>query len=217
MHFYLTPVGNGNMVSLVKIGYDLTKQCQQDVPHLGIGLEPTPRLLRKRSAENSLRALLLVLASPLSHGSSKDPGKVIAGWVEKISFGKEPLITKAKLDSGAKTSSIHAANIEQFKRKGARWVRFDLILEDTGGKIHKIHMEKPKARRVRIKTNDESVDDLRSVVELEFCFDGRPRKTEFTLADRSEFIYDILLGREFLAGTAVIDPQSTFLTMARCP
>ena len=162
-------------------------------------------------------ALLLVLASPLSHGSSKDPGKVIAGWVEKISFGKEPFITNAKLDSGAKTSSVHAANVEQFKRKGARWVRFDLILEDTGGKTHKIHMEKPKVRRVRIKTKDESVDDRRSVVELEFCFDGRPRKTEFTLADRSEFIYHILLGREFLAGIAVIDPQSTFLTMARCP
>lgn len=166
---------------------------------------------------NWIIALLLVLASPLSHGSSEDPGKVIAGWVEKISFGEKSLVIKAKLDSGAKTSSIHANNIEQFKRKGKRWVRFDLILEDANGKTHSIHMEKPKARRVRIKSNDENVDDRRPVVELEFCFDGRPRKTEFTLAGRSDFIYDILLGREFLAGVAVIDPQSTFLTMAKCP
>lgn len=161
-------------------------------------------------------ALLFVLASPFSHASSSDPGKVIAGWVEKITFGEKQLIIKAKLDSGAKTSSIHAINVENFKRKGKRWVRFDLLLEDINGKVHKIHMEKPKARRVLIKNIDEETEDRRAVVELDFCFDGRPRKSEFTLADRSGFIYDILLGRKFLAGTAVIDTQATFLTMARC-
>lgn len=163
-----------------------------------------------------LVTLMLVLVAPYSNSSSKDPGKVIAGWVEKISFGEEPLIIKAKLDSGAKTSSIYAINVENFKQAGERWVRFDLLLEDADGKEHKIHMEKPKARRVLIKSTDEENEDRRAVVELEFCFDGRQRKSEFTLADRSGFIYGVLLGREFLAGVAVIDPQSTFLTMAKC-
>lgn len=158
----------------------------------------------------------LLLAAALAHGSSRDPGKVIAGWVEKISLVEQPLVLKAKLDTGAKTSSIHAINIEPFMREGDRWVKFDLLLDDVDDKQHTLHMEKPKVRRVRIKDHD-GVDDRRAVVELEICFDGRKHVTEFTLADRSEYIYDVLLGREFLQGIAVVDPDSTYLTQAHCP
>lgn len=158
----------------------------------------------------------LLLAAPLAHGSSSEPGKVIAGWVEKISLYEPPVVLKAKLDSGAKTSSIHAANVEPFVRDGERWVKFDLLLTDVDDKQHTLHLEKPKSRRVRIKDADGD-HDRRSVVELEICFDGRRHVTEFTLADREEYIYDVLLGREFLKGIAVIDPESTFLTQAHCP
>jgi len=163
-----------------------------------------------------LCAAILLLAAPLTHGSSQDPGKVIAGWIEKISLVEQPLILKAKLDTGAKTSSIHAINVEQFKKDNDRWVRFDLLLRDVNDKQHTIHMETPKARRVRIKNTDGD-HDRRAVVELEICFDGRKHVTEFTLADRSEYIYDVLLGREFLQGVAVVDPENTFLTQAICP
>jgi len=95
-------------------------------------------------------------------------------------------------------------------------VRFDLLLTDENDKQHTIHMETPKARRVRIKNTDGD-HDRRAVVELEICFDGRKHVTEFTLADRSEYIYDVLLGREFLQGVAVVDPENTFLTQASCP
>ena len=163
-----------------------------------------------------LCAAILLLAAPLTHGSSQDPGKVIAGWIEKISLVEQPLILKAELDTGAKTSSIHAINVEQFKKNDDRWVRFDLLLTDENDKQHTIHMETPKARRVRIKNTDGD-HDRRAVVELEICFDGRKHVTEFTLADRSEYIYDVLLGREFLQGVAVVDPENTFLTQASCP
>ena len=163
-----------------------------------------------------LCAAILLLAAPLSQGSSQDPGKVIAGWIEKISLAEQPLILKAKLDTGAKTSSIHAINVEQFKKNDERWVRFDLLLKDENDKKHTIHMETPKARRVRIKNTDGD-HDRRAVVELEICFDGRKHVTEFTLANRAEYIYDVLLGREFLQGIAVVDPENTFLTQASCP
>jgi len=158
---------------------------------------------------------LLLVGAP-AHGSSSDPGKVIAGWVEKISLVEPPLVLKAKLDTGAKTSSIHAINVEPFKKQGDRWVKFDLLLTDVDDKQHTVHMETPRSRRVRIKDNDGDYD-RRAVVELEFCFDGRKHIAEFTLADRSEYIYDVLLGREFLLGIAVIDPENTFLTQASCP
>jgi hypothetical protein len=160
--------------------------------------------------------IALLLVTMPAHGSSTNPGKVIAGWVEKISLGELPVMLKAKLDTGAKTSSIHAANVEPFLRDGVRWVRFDLLLKDVDDKQHTLHMEKPRSRRVRIK-DDDGEHDPRSVVELEICFDGRKHVTEFTLADRVEYIYDVLLGREFLQGIAVVDPESTFLTQANCP
>jgi hypothetical protein len=168
------------------------------------------------NALQGLCAAILLLAAPLSQGSSQDPGKVIAGWIEKISLAEQPLILKAKLDTGAKTSSIHAINVEQFKKNDERWVRFDLLLKDENDKQHTIHMETPKARRVRIKNTDGD-HDRRAVVELEICFDGRKHVTEFTLANRAEYIYDVLLGREFLQGIAVVDPENTFLTQASCP
>ena len=158
----------------------------------------------------------LLLSTPLAQGSSKDPGKVIAGWVEKISLAEHPLIMKAKLDTGAKTSSIHAINIEQIRRDNRRWVRFDLLLKDTNDKPHIIHMERPKTGRVAIKETDGE-HDRRSVVELDICFNGRKHATAFTLADRSEYIYAVLLGREFMQGIALVDPERTFLTQASCP
>jgi hypothetical protein len=165
---------------------------------------------------HGLSATVLLLATTFSYADSTNPGKVIAGWVEKISLVEQPLTLKAKLDTGAKTSSIYAINIVQFKREGERWVKFDLVLEDINDKQHTIHLEKPKSRRVRIKNNDGD-HDPRAVVELEICFDGRRHVTEFTLADRSEYIYGVLLGREFLQGLAVVDPERTFLTQANCP
>jgi len=161
-------------------------------------------------------AIGLLLCACAATASSSEPGKVIAGWIEKISLVDPAITLKAKLDTGAKTSSIHAINVEQYKRDGKRRVKFDLRVTDINDQVHTLHMDRPKARRVAIKNNDGD-HDRRAVVELEVCFDGRRHITEFTLADRSEYIYDVLLGREFLQGIAVIDPEKTFLTQAACP
>lgn len=159
--------------------------------------------------------LILLFTTPLAVAGSDLPGKVIAGWVEKISFGNEGLTIKVKLDTGAKTSSIFAKNIKKYKRNGKRWVDFTLVLEDKNEKLHKIPMSAPRIRRVRIKNHDGDPDS-RVVVALPFCFDGRSHKAEFTLADRSQYIYPVLLGREFLKGVAIVDPDATFLTQATC-
>jgi len=68
---------------------------------------------------------------------------------------------------------------------------------------------------VRIKDHDDA-SDRRAVVELELCIDGRTERTQFTLADRSRFLYPVLLGRRFLGGRFVVDPGQTFLTSSTC-
>jgi hypothetical protein len=162
-----------------------------------------------------LLCILLVLACVSAYSSSKTPGKVIAGYVEKIVVEHQGYTTKAKLDTGAKTSSIFAENIERFRVGKERWVRFTLVLEDSKNTKHKVTLERPRSRRVKIKNHD-GAHDHRPVIKLNICFNGRIHNTEFTLANRSEYIYTTLLGRDFLNGVAIIDPEETFLTLASC-
>jgi len=143
-------------------------------------------------------------------------GKVIAGWLEKIRLAAAAdFPVKAKLDSGAKTSSINARNIAPFTRDGEQWVRFDLVLEGTDDSIRSVAMELPVARYVKIKRHG-SQSTRRPVVDLEFCFGSRWWQTEFSLVDRGKFHYPVLLGRRFLDGVAVIDPGATFVIEPDC-
>ncbi len=157
-------------------------------------------------------SLLSVPGAARAGSKGEKPGKVIAGWVEKIVLldsNSQPI--KAKLDSGAKTSSLHAEDIEEFERNDEKWVRFTFVDKDGS----KTEFERPLVRGVKIKDLDGDFD-RRSVVEMDFCFDGRVRSAQFTLIDRGDFIYRVLLGRRFLQGVAVIDPEAVYLTKERC-
>lgn len=162
-----------------------------------------------------LAILLAVIGIHSTATSGKDPARVISGWVEKVRIENQDFEIKAKLDTGAQTSSIHATKIEPFKKDGKRWARFTLLLVDSKDNNHELNLEKPRLRKVNIKNHDGE-HDKRYVVELLVCFNGREFLTEFTLADRTEYIYDILLGRQFLKKAAIVDSNQTFLTLAKC-
>jgi hypothetical protein len=159
--------------------------------------------------------IVISLITCSSNSFSKQPARVIAGWVENVRIENQSYDIKAKLDTGAKTSSIYAIDIKPFKKDGKRWVKFTLLLVDSRDKEHKLDLEKPRLRKANIKNHD-GVHDQRYVVNLDLCFNGRKFVTEFTLADRSEYIYGLLLGRQFLKKAAIIDPANTFLTLSSC-
>ena len=160
-------------------------------------------------------AITLCIIAYIPSLYAKEPARIIAGWVEKVRINNYDFEVKAKLDTGARTSSIHASNIKSFKKDGKQWVSFTLILEDSKDNLHEIHIEKPRSRRTNIKNHDGQ-HDKRYVIDLDICFNGRAYTTEFTLADRTEYIYDILLGRQFLKKVAIVDPKSIFLTTPKC-
>ena len=161
-------------------------------------------------------ALLCAAQSTSALASSKTAGKVIAGWVEKITVLEDDAIeTKAKLDTGANTSSIHAEDIQRFEKDGDDWVRFLLVLKGTDDETHRLALEKPVERNIRVKDHDDP-SSRRPIIELPVCFDGRLHSVNFSLADRSEFIYSVLIGRRFLNDIAVVDAGRTFLTKASC-
>lgn len=165
--------------------------------------------------------LLMGLASALpAEANSKgaaagEQTKQIVGWIERITLLPAGALTLAKLDTGAKTSSIHAEDIERFERGGSAWVRYTLVLKESKTRTERVSAESPLVRKVYIKDH-ESQPDARPVVELEFCMDGRRHRAHFSLVDRGAFLYSVLLGRDFLAGSFVVDPEVTFLTGASC-
>lgn len=136
--------------------------------------------------------------------------KVVMGWLESVFIQPWNIRLTAKLDTGAKTSSLHSNNVQRFNRDGREWVRFSLEGEDDEKAVT---VERPLERTVYIKERHKGASK-REVVTLTVCKNGRDYQTEFTLVDRSNFNYPLLLGRSFLSGTAVVDAGETFVFKA---
>jgi hypothetical protein len=140
--------------------------------------------------------------------------KTIMGWLESIFVKPWNRRLTAKLDTGAKTSSLHADRIEHFSKNGEEWVRFSLgDTEDSD--LPLISVEKPLVRTVNIKCKgDDCQPSKRDVVLMTICKNGKTYEAEFNLVDRSNFNYPVLLGRSFLKEMALVDPDQTFLFKA---
>jgi hypothetical protein len=131
---------------------------------------------------------------------------VVMGWLEGVFLKPWNLRLTAKLDTGAKTSSLNAENIQRFQREGSEWVRFAVSDDDDTAPLI---IERPLARTVYIKEHRKDAS-RREVVTLDICKNGRTYATEFTLVDRSNFNYPVLLGRSFLKSVALVDASQTF-------
>ncbi len=148
--------------------------------------------------------------------------KNIMGWVEYVRIEPVDFFVKAKLDTGAKTSSMHAEDIETFKKNGDTWVRFTFESKDykdleTNDKVEerRITFERKRVRKVVIKRHNSDYQE-RHVVEMELCINGKVHKEQFSLIDRSRFLYPVLLGRRALKDIALVDASETFLTTPDC-
>jgi len=136
----------------------------------------------------------------------------ILGWIENAYLPDPGLALKAKLDSGAETSSLDARVLKKFRKAGKRWVRFAVTSRDSG---EEFVMVRERVRTIGVVQHDGS-RQTRPVVVLEICIAGQLLKTEVSLIDRSEFNYALLLGRSALASFALIDAGSTFLSQPNC-
>lgn len=168
-----------------------------------------------RPASIALLWFAVAMLACLPRLAQAHDGASIAGWLEKATFDGGKHLVKAKLDSGARTSSINAEKIERFDRDDERWVRFELVLKTVDGEEVRKSVEKPLVRNVKIKEHKGKFN-RRPVVMLDFCMDQTRYEAQFTLVDRSRFNYPVLLGRRFLVGHYAIDPAKTYLTQPSC-
>lgn len=137
--------------------------------------------------------------------------KIIAGSEEWISLPqfKIPSI-KVRVDSGAKTSSLHAVNIQPFQRNGETWVTFDVLpLQNNAKKL--IHCEAPIIDKRIVKSSTGNRED-RYVIKTPLKInDDHIWEIEVTLTNRDSMGYRMLLGREAMVGRMLVDPESSFM------
>jgi hypothetical protein len=161
--------------------------------------------------------LVLLIAWPL-HAKHMYTQKITFGRVEEILAFAEKIKFEAKLDTGAKTSSLSAMNIQEFEKNGKTWVSFQIIHPETKDKITK---SLPLARYVYIKqhrkTNKTASHVTRPVIKLPICLGSQQMTIEVNLVDRSNFNYPVLLGRDTIVEfNGVVDPNKKFVTVPAC-
>ncbi|MFP3978471.1 ATP-dependent zinc protease [Marinobacter sp. KMM 10035] len=177
----------------------------------------------------ALATTFMVPATALAEKADKSgiPVPETLGFVEWVVMNDTGLRLKARLDTGAKTSSLHAVNVEEFKQDDQKWVKFQIPLAD-----HKDHpttddstieheevileLERPVERTVLIKRKG-APSQRRYVVMMDFCIAGTSHKTQFSLTDRGNFSYPVLLGRRFMRDDNIlIDSADSFIASKEC-
>ena len=136
-------------------------------------------------------------------------GKLIVGEVERIYLAATDHIYTARIDSGAETSSIDARNITRFERDGSNWVRFDVPIP---GSDELVTLEKEISRRVKVTQAAADDPERRIVVELQFAIGDHRQVAEFTLTDRNDLSFEVLIGRNVLRDVMLIDVGREFAT-----
>ena len=148
--------------------------------------------------------LALSLSAPLM-------AKEKIGWVENVRLYPGGFELKAKIDTGAKTSSINCDCVNPYEKDGEQWVKFSVT--DNNGNLH--WLDRKIVRKVKIKRH-YGESQGRYVIKLGMCLAGVYKETEFSLIDRSGFNYQLLVGRQFLEGSHIVDPELKFTSKATC-
>ena len=136
--------------------------------------------------------------------------KTILGWREWLAFPELGIDqVKAKVDTGARTSCLHAFYVEPFERENSQWVRFG-IHPRQGSIEGEIHCEAPLRDR-RIVRDSGGHEEYRYVIETAISIGGESFRAEVTLTDRDSMKFRALLGRTAIRGSYLVDSGRSYL------
>lgn len=116
---------------------------------------------------------------------------------------------KARVDSGAKTSALHAVNIAPFIKEGEDWVRFDINPIQKNEKTI-IHCES-KLIDKRIVKSSSGYREQRYVIQTMLEIGNEIWPIEMTLTNRDSMGFRMLLGREAMSGRTMVDPEEKYV------
>ncbi len=166
----------------------------------------------KLPAHKRIKTIFLIAALALLYAcDTVSAEKQVAGWVEYAILFPGNLKMKAKLDTGARHSSLNATHIEAFERDGVQWVRFNV----TNWKGRNESFEARVSRMATIKQHGTD-SATRPVIRLGICLGNVHKEVEVNLQDRSKFNYQLLIGRSFLKDSLLVDASATFIAEPHC-
>ena len=165
-------------------------------------------------------ASAIMAAAAYSSASAQESRKSkTVGWVENVRIQDVDVTMRAKLDTGAKTSSLDARVLDTKENPNppAGYTEDTVvfsILDDTSKKARVF--ERDVVRYVRIKLKGDGYI-RRPVVKMTFCIAGRLTEEEVNLAERTNFIYPVLIGRNMMQhANLLINASRTFMTRPVC-
>jgi len=134
----------------------------------------------------------------------------LTGWREWVSLPDAGVDwIKAKIDTGARTSSLHAFDVEEFEREGEAWVRFRVNpWQHTNADATIVECPVHDRRAVRSSSGHAQ---QRLVVLLAIRLVDQLVVSEVTLSNRDEMGFRMLIGREALRRGFIVDPARSFL------
>ena len=166
-------------------------------------------------------ALIAMILSSVVNAAERDftpsapvPSRVL-GWVEKAMILPGHLVMNAKMDTGALTSSLDAKGLTSFQRDGKDWVRFDVETQDDNDKVISQSFEREIVREVTLR--GAGGKDDRPVVLMKICIGDQIYEEQFTLRDRGEMKYPLLIGRRTIQHLGLIDVTRQFTVEPKCP
>ncbi len=135
---------------------------------------------------------------------------LVLGWEEWVRLPELGLpAVKAKVDTGARTSALHAFYVEPFAVRRSRKVRFGIHPVPRRDDIAVICTARLVDRREVRSSNGER--EQRYVIETPIRIGDREWPIEVTLTNRNLMTYRMLLGRQAIPDGALVDPSSSFL------
>jgi len=135
---------------------------------------------------------------------------LVVGWREWVGLPDLGLpAIKAKVDTGARTSAIHASDIQQFQQEdGTDWVSFTVMpIQRLTNISRRCHAPLVDIRKV---TDSGGHSEERFFISTSLVVGGLTRVVEVTLAQRTDMLFRMLLGRTSMVPGIVVNPQLSY-------
>ncbi len=161
---------------------------------------PAPQVI-ERIVTKTVPAKLPPMATTAGKMHLPIVGAVEWAKIGKAGPGKTDLMLESRIDTGADTTSIHAEAIQLIEKDGRRYVRFLLVDATTGFR----HPQELRLRRRVLIKQAGGPYDRRYVVRMWVTLGKTRSRIDVNLTDRTNFEYPMLIGRNFLTDSLIVD------------
>jgi len=136
--------------------------------------------------------------------------KMVVGALEQADLPELRISSLTmRVDTGAKTSSLHVDNIQLEEIEGVKWVSFDIHPDMHD--VARVVRRSSKLKQTRTIKSSNGEREQRYVIDTQLCMGNQTWSIEVTLTDRSGMTYLMLLGREAMKGRLLVDPDKEYL------